>query len=406
MATSVPGNRHPSRRTAIVTWSDIRHPRSRIHSAEDARALARRRLPRLVFDFIDGATGRERACARNLAAMDGVILPPRVLQPVARRSLATRIMGHDFALPFGIAPMGMCNLVWPGADAMLARAATLFEMPLCLSTAASTPMEQVRDWSGGRTWFQLYVTGTPEQALALIDRAEAAGYDTLVLTVDVPVVANRVRDRRNGFAMPFALGPAQVLDFALHPRWSLATLAAGAPRPVHFDKGFDRAASRAGLDWALLDRIRARWNGNLVVKGVMNAEDALRIRAAGADAIEVSNHGGRQLDAAPAAITALPAIRAALGPDFPILFDSGIRSGEDIARALALGADFVMLGRPLLFAIGAEGESGLVAMLRLLAEELDIALAQLGLTSPAQLAAAATIAPSLAAVKQKVTGGT
>lgn len=315
-------------------------------------------------------------------------------------------MGQDFGLPFGIAPMGMCNLVWPGADQMLAHSATLFEVPLCLSTAASTPMEQVRDWAGNFAWFQLYVTGAVEQAFALIDRAEAADYTTLVLTADVPVVANRVRDRRNGFTVPFGVGPRQMLDFAMHPRWSLATLTAGAPRPVHFNEGFDRTASRAGLDWALLDRIRARWKGTLVVKGVMNPEDALRLQAAGADAIQVSNHGGRQLDAAPAAITALPTIRAALGPDFPILFDSGIRNGEDIARALALGANFVMLGRPILFALGAEGANGVVAMLKLLAEELDIALAQLGLTSPAQLATAATNTPPLAAIRQKAAGGT
>jgi len=354
----------PTRRAAIPRWSDIRAPLSRIHSTETARLLARRRLPRLVFDFIDGATGRESACVRNTAAMDGVILPPRVLQPVAARSLATRFMGQDFALPFGMAPMGMCNLVWPGADRMMARAAAQFDVPLCLSTAASTPMEQVRGWAGDRAWFQLYVTGAVEQAFALIDRAEGAGYTTLVLPADVPVVANRVRDRRNGFTLPFGLGPRQMLDFALHPRWSLATLAAGVPRPAHFDKGFDRAASRAGLDWALLDRIRARWKGALVVKGVMNPDDALRLQAAGADAIQVSNHGGRQLDAAPAAITALPAIRAALGADYPILFDSGIRNGEDIARALA----------------------------------------QLGLTTPAQLATAATNMPPLAAVRQKAAG--
>lgn len=393
-------------RTAIARWSDIRAPLSRIHSTEGARQLAQRRLPRLVFDFIDGSTGRERACARNTAALDGVLLPPRILQPVAERALATRFMGQDFGLPFGIAPMGMCNLVWPGADQMLAHSAARFEVPLCLSTAASTPMEQVRDWAGSFAWFQLYVTGAVEQAFALIDRAEAAGYTTLVLTADVPVVANRVRDRRNGFTVPFGMGPRQMLDFAMHPRWSLATLAAGAPRPVHFNEGFDRSASRAGLGWALLDRIRARWTGKLVVKGVMNPEDALRVQAAGADAIQVSNHGGRQLDAAPAAITALPMIRAALGPEFPILFDSGIRNGEDIARALALGANFVMLGRPILFALGAEGANGVVAMLKLLAEELDIALAQLGLTSPAQLATAATNTPPFAAIRQKAAGGT
>ena len=233
-------------------------------------------------------------------------------------------------------------------------------------------------------WFQLYVTGTLEAAWGLVDRAKAAGYQVLILTVDVPRVAPRPRDVRNGFTMPFQIGPRQFMDFALHPHWSIASLIHGMPGPANFDnapggKGFDRHASRAGANWAFLDELRRRWDGKLIVKGVLSPEDAQRIQAAGADAIYVSNHGGRQLASAPPAITALARVRAAVGPDYPLVFDSGVRSGVDILNALACGADLVMLGRPLLYALGADGARGLASLLDALVNELGVAMAQLGL---------------------------
>jgi len=356
---------------------------SPIQSSEDARRGARRRLPRLVFDFVDGAAGRERGAARNAAAFDAVLLQPRIMADVAERDLGTALLGRRYGLPFGIAPMGMCNLVHPGADRLLAEAAARFDMPVCTSAAASTRLEEIAGWAGPRAWFQLYFGADAEASLAMVDRARLAGYETLVLTVDVPQVARRLRDLRNGFGLPFRMTPRAAWDFAAHPRWSLATLAAGVPRPRNFGDGsgaarFDRAASRAGADWAFLARLREAWPGKLVVKGVTAPEDARRVRSHGADAVYVSTHGGRQLDAAPAAITLLPEIRAALGPDFPILFDSGLRSGEDVVRALALGADFVMLGRPVLFALGADGARGLDSLLAGFREDISTAMAQLG----------------------------
>ncbi len=370
-----------------MAGSPDKAPRSHIHCATDARRIARRRLPRLVFDFVDGATGRETSARRNADAFDAIELNPRVLAPSAERTLATEILGQPFGRPFGISPMGMCNLVWPGADAMMARAARAHDIPLCVSSASSTTLEDMRDTAGANIWFQLYVQGAPEAAVGMAERAARAGYETLVLTVDVPQVSRRLRDLRNGFTLPFRIGPRQFLDFALHPRWSLATLRHGTPAPANFrgGTGFDRNASRAGADWAFLDRLRAAWRGTLVIKGVLSAEDAVRIRDAGADAVWVSNHGGRQLDAAPAAITILPSIREAVGHNYPLIFDSGVRQGEDIVRALASGADFVMLGRPILYAIGAEGERGLHAFLDSLGTDLDIALAQLGLSDIRQV---------------------
>ena len=357
---------------------------ARIHTSGEARALARRRLPRLVFDYIDGAAGKEHAAARNLEALDARQLMPRVLAPAEQCSLGQTFLGQTLGLPFGIAPMGMCNLAWPGADQLLAAEAVRRGMPHGVSTAASSTLEAMAEQAGALAWFQLYVTGTLEAAWGLVDRAKAAGYQVLILTVDVPRVAPRPRDVRNGFTMPFHIGPRQFMDFALHPHWSLASLIHGMPGPANFDnapggKGFDRHASRAGANWAFLDELRRRWDGQLIVKGVLSPDDAQRIQAAGADAIYVSNHGGRQLDSAPPAITALARVRAAVGPDYPLVFDSGVRSGEDILKALACGADLVMLGRPLLYALGADGERGLASLLDALVNELGVAMAQLGL---------------------------
>lgn len=360
---------------------------SRIHCAADARRLAHLRLPRLVFDFVDGATGREVGAHKNATAFDQIELTPRVMVPTNGRNLSTEIFRRTFNCPFGIAPMGMCNLIWPGADGMLARLAKSRNIPLGVSFASSTTLEEMRDWAGPNAWFQLYVQGEADAALAMAERASEAGYEVLVLTVDVPQVSRRVRDLNNGFTVPFRIGPRQFLDFAAHPRWALATLRHGAPAPQNFrgSTGFDRTASRAGADWTFLKRLRGAWPGTLVVKGVMSAEDALRIRNAGADAVWVSNHGGRQLDAAPPAISVLPHIRRAVGPEYPLIFDSGIRQGEDVVRALALGANFVMLGRPVLYAIGAEGEAGLTAYFDALQDELEIAMAQLGLSDVNQI---------------------
>jgi len=345
--------------------------------------MARTRVPRMMFDFVDGAAGREHGVQRNSEALSTIALQPRVLVDVAERSLKTRLLGRDLDLPFGIAPMGMCNLTWPDADRMLAAEVNRRNVPLCLSCAASSSMESIYELTDGKAWFQLYVVNEPDSAMRMAARAEAAGYDVLVLTVDVPQVSRRVRDLRNGFQVPFRFGLKQVLDFALHPEWSLRTLARGIPRTVNFETeersgGFARDASRAGATWEFLDELRQHWPGKLVVKGVMSAEDAVRIRDAGADAIYVSNHGGRQLDSAPPAIHALPLIRAAVGPDYPLIFDSGVRTGEDVVKALAMGADFVMLGRPVLYAMGADGARGLATLFDMLIHDIDVTLAQIG----------------------------
>ena len=365
---------------------DFIKPSTKIHTIEDAIKLSKKRLPKLVFDFIDGASGDDKLAEINSTALDQIRLEPKVFRNVENRNLSKKIFDFHFDYPFGFAPMGMTNLSWPEADKMIAKESAYNNIPTCVSMASSTTLEDMFTFSEGHSWMQIYIFQSEEFIMELLKRAENIGYKVLILTVDVPVLSRRARDDRNGFGYPFKIGPKQFLDFALHPQWSLTTLIKGAPKPMNYvtsksgDQIFRRKESRGATDWNTLKRIRNAWKGKLIIKGVMNSEDALKIKEAGADAIQVSNHGGRQLDSATASINALPLIRKALGDDFPILFDSGIRSGSDILRALSLGANFVMFGRPLMYAIGADGARGLRRIINLIKEELSTNLGLVGLT--------------------------
>jgi L-lactate dehydrogenase (cytochrome) len=354
-----------------------------IHSAADARRLARRHLPWMVFDYIDGAAGAETGAARNRAALDALTLRPRILRDVSTRSLATTVFGAPAERPFGIAPMGMCNLAGAGADLMLARLAAQYKIPHGVSTVASTPLEKIIEVAQGHAWFQIYFSGDGSGTFKLVERARQAGYQTLVLTVDVPEVGRRPRELRHGFKMPFHIGPRQFLDFALHPRWSLSALFHGKPQMANFTMpgyAFDRTESRARATWDTLAQMRDAWPGKLVVKGVLDPEDAVMLKDKGVDAIQVSSHGSRQLESAPSPFLMLPEIRKAVGADYPLFYDSGLRSGEDALKALLTGADFVFFGRILQFAIAAGGEAGLARMWDVLSEEMSIAMAQTGLS--------------------------
>ena len=366
--------------------NDLIRPSTKIHTIDDAIRLSKKRLPKLVFDFIDGASGDDKLAEINSKALDQIRLEPKVFRNVENRNLSKKIFDFHFDYPFGFAPMGMTNLSWPEADKMIAKESAYNNIPTCVSMASSTTLEDMFTFSEGHSWMQIYIFQSEEFIMELLKRAESIGYKVLILTVDVPILSRRARDDRNGFGYPFKIGPKQFLDFALHPQWSLTTLFKGAPQPMNYvtsksgDQIFRRKESRGATDWNTLKRVRDAWKGKLIIKGVMNSEDALKIKEAGADAIQVSNHGGRQLDSATASINALPLIRKALGDDFPILFDSGIRSGSDILRALALGANFVMFGRPLMYAIGADGARGLRRIINLIKEELSTNLGLVGLT--------------------------
>ena len=368
-----------------------------LFSVAEARQVAKRRLPRMMFDFIDGASGDESLRDLNSAMIDHIRLMPRVLIDISERAMSTSILGQETGLPFGIAPMGMCALSWPGADFGLAREAAKRHIPLCVSTASSMALEQVIELAEGHAWFQLYADQSNGFVDELIDRAIAADYKVLILTVDVPIPSVRTRDKRNGFSFPMNWGASQIWDFASHPRWSLETalhaIRHQMPQPMNYATSsqkttFVRNASRAGADWNFLVALRDRWPGKLVVKGVQSVEDALRIKTIGADAIYVSNHGGRQLNAAPVAIDSLVEIRNAVGGAFPLIFDGGIRNGEHVIKALAAGADFVMLGRSVMYALGAGGAVGLGQILDLIEAEASSAMGLLGCRNIAELGAA------------------
>lgn len=364
----------------------------RAASIDDLAALARRRLPRFAFDFLDGGAGDEAGLRRNVERLRAMLLKPRYAVGVAPE-LSAPLFGRDWRLPFGVAPVGMGNLVWPGADLALARIAHAAGVPFVLSTAGTTTIEEVAAAAPGTAWFQLYVSRRDAINRDLLRRAAQAGVRTLVVTVDIAAPGNRRRDVRNRFVLPFRPGMRLGVDLLARPRWSLATLAAGAPQFANLLPYAERADAgrslpefmaeqiKANLCWDDIRALRDLWAGELVVKGILAAEDAALARAAGADAVWISNHGGRQLDSAPAAIDAVAAVRASVGPDVPVLMDGGIRSGEDIAKARIAGADFVFSGRCFYYGIGAGGQRGGEHALALLADDLRRALMQLGCPS-------------------------
>jgi len=354
------------------------------HSVEDARNRAAARLPKMIFDYIDGAAGKELLAAENTTAMHNIKLQPRALVNIEERVLSKTFLNNVWDLPFGIAPMGLCDLAWPGTDRFLSNAAIQFNIPHALSTMGSSTIEKTKQRAGDNAWFQLYVGGSKDDAMHLVQRALTAGYETLILTVDVPLVAPRIRDLKNGFKAPLKIGLKQFIDFALHPNWSISTLRHGKPSLVNVEtdtsQKFSRLSGRGNVEWDFLQSLRDAWPHQLIVKGIVSIDDAIKVKQFGADAIYVSNHGGRQLDSAPASIDVLPLIRTAVGSDYPLIVDSGFRDGESIVKALALGADFVMLGRPFSFASAANGQAGVNTMVTLLADQISATMAQIGIT--------------------------
>lgn len=356
----------------------------------ELRLMARRRLPRAVFDFIDGAADDELTLRRNSGDIERIAWLPRVLSDVARRDCSATILGEPATLPLIVAPTGLAALTWAQADIHLARAAGKAGVPFTISTSSSVRMEAIRDSAPDtRLWFQVYAYKDRELVRRLIQRAQAIGCQALVLTVDVPVLGRRLRDQRNRFTVPLRPTARLVWDIFRCPRWTAHILAHGVPRMQNFVDGNRQASVAslaalmtsnmdAGVTWDVVDWIRAQWPGKLVLKGVMHPEDADCAARLGIDAIAVSNHGGRQLDGVASTIAALPPIVAAVAGRAEIFLDGGIRRGADIAKARALGATAVMAGRAGLFGVGAGGPVGAQRALAILAEELDRCLALLG----------------------------
>jgi len=370
----------------------------RVVNIEDLRRLARRRLPRILFDYIDGGAGDDAGVRRNRAAFERYRLRPRYLVDVSARSLATRLWEYSFAAPFGIAPVGLVGLFRHRGELLLAQAAKDADVPYVLSGASVATIEDVARVAPRHAWYQLYPAREQSISLDLLRRSAQAGLGVLVLTVDLPIPARRERDVRNGFDFAIRMSPSLLVDGLLHPRWAVEYLVRGglpafgnwapyAPPGASAREvaQFLVSHSFATQTWRDVEVYRREWPGRLVLKGIQHADDARRAAELGVDGLIVSNHGGRQLDCLPAAIDVLPAIRAAVGTRVAVMVDGGIRSGSDVAVALSLGADFVFLGRAPTYGVAAAGLAGAARSLGILREQLDLALGQLGVTTVAGL---------------------
>ena len=363
-------------------------------SLDDFEVAARRRLPKFLYGYIAGAVETDAALADNRRAFAEYGFVPRVLNDVSGRNQTTTLFGKNYAAPFGIPPMGSAALCAYRGDVVLTRAAAAMNVPMCLSASSLITLEDVRR-ENPAAWYQAYLAGDASRIEPLVDRVAAAGYDTFVVTADVPVSSNRENNIRNGFQVPLAITPRLAWDIATHPHWLFGVWARtlmnyGMPHFENMDAGrgppvlaknlMRNIGKRDQLAWKHVELIRKRWNGKLVIKGLIAPADARIARESGVDGVIVSNHGGRQLDGTVSALRTLPEIAREAG-GMTVMLDGGIRRGTDVLKALALGARFVFVGRPLLYAAMVGGEAGVSRALSLLRDEVDRDMALMGIRS-------------------------
>jgi L-lactate dehydrogenase (cytochrome) len=368
-----------------------------ISSAADFREAAKRRLPRFLFDYVDGGANAEETLRRNSTDLADIALRQRVLANVADIRVDTEIFGKPWALPIALAPVGLTGMYARRGEVLAARAAHRRGIPFCLSTVSVCPLDEVAAGSGTAPWFQLYVIRDRAFMADLLDKAAAIGCEALVFTVDMPVPGARYRDAHSGMSGPYA-PMRRYLQAIGRPYWAWNVGVRGRPHTLGNvapvlgkNSGLEDFMGWLGnnfdpsIRWGDLDWIRARWKGPLIIKGVLDPEDARQAAAVGADGIVVSNHGGRQLDGVWSTARALPAIADAVGDRLTVLADSGIRSGLDVVRMLALGAQGVLLGRAWVYALAAAGEAGVTRLLDIFEKEIRVAMALTGVTRIEQI---------------------
>ena len=356
-------------------------------------ARAKRRIPKFAWDYLAGGAMQDKGVIRNRSVFRDLTLTPKYLVSAPSDScIAQSLLGYQFDAPFGVAPIGLNGLIWPKASEHLSLAATTHNIPFVLSLYATTSLETISQIGGSaNTWFQHYPQNDHGINRDILQRAKGADYETLVMTVDVPTT-RKVRDIRNGLSLPIRLGPRAFLDVLRCPRWAFATLKSGVPNfenwfphmPERYTSGqmakfleeLPILPHRSSLEE--LSRFRDLWSGAMMVKGILHEDEALKCKELGIDAVIVSNHGGRQLDEAPSSLEVIQEIRMAVGPDYPLLLDGGIRSGGDVALAIALGADFVLLGRAFMISLAALGAKGADHAMTILKEEFRVTMLQLG----------------------------
>ncbi len=363
---------------------------ARAYDLEALRSAAARRLPRAVLDYVEGGCEEERTLRANRAAYAGYELRPRVLVDVGRVDTATTLFGKTLPVPLGLAPTGYTRMMHADGERAAARAAASRQVPYALSTVGTTSIEDLVATGHDQLWLQLYVFCDRAVSFGLVDRAAEAGMSALELTVDTPTGGLRTRDLRNGLTIPPQLSLRTVADILAHVGYWSEMLTAAPFRFANLEHArgtVERISTQfdPGLDWDVLASLRARWPRALIVKGPIGPADAVRAVEAGADALHLSNHGGRQLDRCVSPLALLPEVRRAVGESVPLLVDSGVRSGSDVAIALALGADVCLIGRPYLYGLAAAGQDGVERAIDLIAEGLRRTMRLLGVTTIAEL---------------------
>jgi L-lactate dehydrogenase (cytochrome)/(S)-mandelate dehydrogenase len=363
----------------------------------ELRRLALRRIPRIVADYIEGGLDDETCLDRNISAWSKYHLLPRYLVDVTKREQSAILFGCTYSCPFGIAPTGMAAIARRDADLLLAKAAVAANIPFIISGASTASVEAVAQVAPRHAWYQLYMARDKKITEDMVRRARDAGIETLVVTVDVPVQGNRERNIRNGWVRPYRPTLSATMEALTHPQWLIEYLRYGLP---YFENwvpyaeagaspqsvaGFIATQMPSAHTWRDFEAVRRLWPGNLVIKGIVRPTDAVQAVALGTDGIIVSNHGGRQLDRSPASVDLFPAVRAAVGKEVTVMIDGGVRRGADIVAAWCLGAQFVFVGRPMLYGVAAGGLRGASRAISILRNELDLVMAQLGCATIAEL---------------------